>query len=976
MSQVELGWRRFNFFDKFIINDPEKPGERFLGLKDVVVDCCASVGDVVYLGEEKGAVFRVTKDFKEYFWRCFQHSLAHLKAVGAILLSVGKDEPTESLIKIWNTDQLEKGSPLLMRTIRIGHAQARTSTKCTMVTGDSNLRAVAIGFDDGTVAVYIGDILKDRAVTSQWLRVRDSSPQDGPITGLCLSTLSTTSGPMFVLFVLTPKIIQSHLIENKTIMHTLRHNSPNMNGVDRMCWAFDEIRQELVVANRDMVFFFNAQQCLDPNNTQGKCHALGRAHDTLQLVEADGFIALLTRQPALIPTSEAEWMSLVSVYDVNNKYIGFSCSLPSACTLIRLGSTIMILSRDGTLSALVPKHLNAKLEILYRKNFYDVALSLAKKCEEAVDKLPTIHAKYADYLYSKGDFANAIEQYKDTMGHLEPSYVIKRFLDASKIQQLCAYLETLHAKRLNNSHHTTILINCYAKMADKSKIRKFVEQTTKENCDLEAAISVLRSSSLYEPASLLALKHQMHGHHLRILIDDQRKYDRAIRYLQSLDPIIAVDYLEEYGRSLLEAQPEETMKLITKTVASIKENDFDASRLLKVFIVDSSKSTQFIETIIDKVPPICALTLKQTIIELRLREYVREKGNLQIDTFMSNVIPLISDDTEDHALQLARIFDCPPLQRFILERSEKKSPDLIQFYIKQGKLKDLIESCKKRKDRSLWLETLVFISQIREPIEERLLKEMLDEISSENLVHPLVVLEILSRSETLKVSTVREYVIQWLQKQEKQISEDKKAIVESEKRMVEVQAETEKLHFKVQTIQAAKCCACATALQLPAIHFLCKHSFHVHCFESYAEQADACPACAAKYTPSEQRIAQTEKLMQKGAHAIFQNELKNSSNGISIVADYVGRGLFSATSNTAASVRASHSTDAPRNNYSTNPFDEDNGDERSSNTTSSGGPTLLSRQISRVGRVPSGTKPQTISRNPFDESTNPFDSDE
>ena len=37
---------------------------------------------------------------------------------------------------------------------------------------------------------------------------------------------------------------------------------------------------------------------------------------------------------------------------------------------------------------------------------------------------------YGDHLYEKGDFEGAIAQYAYTIGHVEPSYVIRRFLDA------------------------------------------------------------------------------------------------------------------------------------------------------------------------------------------------------------------------------------------------------------------------------------------------------------------------------------------------------------------------------------------------------------------------------------------------------------------------------------------------------------------------------------------------------------------
>lgn len=42
--------------------------------------------------------------------------------------------------------------------------------------------------------------------------------------------------------------------------------------------------------------------------------------------------------------------------------------------LFTLDQCLMILSKDGTLSKLTEKKLNAKLDILFKKNLYDVAV--------------------------------------------------------------------------------------------------------------------------------------------------------------------------------------------------------------------------------------------------------------------------------------------------------------------------------------------------------------------------------------------------------------------------------------------------------------------------------------------------------------------------------------------------------------------------------------------------------------------------
>lgn len=68
-----------------------------------------------------------------------------------------------------------------------------------------------------------------------------------------------------------------------------------------------------------------------------------------------------------------------------------------------------------------------------------------------------------------------------TIGKLEPSYVIRKFLDAQRIHNLTAYLQALHRQSLANADHTTLLLNCYTKLKDSSKLEEFIKvcQNTK-----------------------------------------------------------------------------------------------------------------------------------------------------------------------------------------------------------------------------------------------------------------------------------------------------------------------------------------------------------------------------------------------------------------------------------------------------------------------------------------------------------------
>jgi len=64
--------------------------------------------------------------------------------------------------------------------------------------------------------------------------------------------------------------------------------------------------------------------------------------------------------------------------------------------------------------------------MLYRKALYGVALNLASTQQLEESSVADIHRQYGDHLYSKGDYDGAMQQYVQTIGFLQPSYVIRK----------------------------------------------------------------------------------------------------------------------------------------------------------------------------------------------------------------------------------------------------------------------------------------------------------------------------------------------------------------------------------------------------------------------------------------------------------------------------------------------------------------------------------------------------------------------
>lgn len=99
---------------------------------------------------------------------------------------------------------------------------------------------------------------------------------------------------------------------------------------------------------------------------------------------------------------------------------------------------------------------------------------VAKSQQYDIEGLVEIFKLYGDHLYLKGNHSGAMEQYLKTIGRLEPSYVIKKFLDAQRIHQLTAYLQELHKQGLASEDHTTLLLNCYTKLRDTERLNQFL----------------------------------------------------------------------------------------------------------------------------------------------------------------------------------------------------------------------------------------------------------------------------------------------------------------------------------------------------------------------------------------------------------------------------------------------------------------------------------------------------------------------
>ena len=102
--------------------------------------------------------------------------------------------------------------------------------------------------------------------------------------------------------------------------------------------------------------------------------------------------------------------------------------------------------------------------------------------------------------------------------------------------------------------------------------------------------------------------------------------------------------------------------------------------------------------------------------------------------------------------------------------------------------------------------------------------------------------------------------------------------------------EIQDLRTNARIFQLSKCTACTFTLDLPAVHFMCMHSFHLRCL---GDNEKECPECAPDYRSvleMKRSLEQNSKYQDQ-----FFQQVKSSKDGFSVIAEYFGKGIISKT---------------------------------------------------------------------------------
>ncbi|KAL4080725.1 hypothetical protein J3A83DRAFT_4423637 [Scleroderma citrinum] len=666
----------FTFFDVEAvrdIHDPNSPPELFKNAPEISAMTSSSAGLVV--ADVHGSIHILNQSFVSVAsWVAHLGGrVTHMIERKGTLVTIGEEDNVRSAImKIWSLAKVDKrtGGPTLLRSVKVQPSGKPHPVSCIALT--SNLSFLAIGLGDGTVLLY-RHLDQSLASTSGSLttvpkpRVIHEITTE-PVTFLGFTTSTPTSlspssdanpetdanghagasNPTLHLLITTTSSTYSYPLLPKV-------SSPSSALVDEIgaglrCVCIDWKERWAVVGRDESLYACAVGGRIGTYALEGEKYSL---HTHLNYVVVVlpashpppviatpgvkqrklGAVAIgMATSPGSAtpispsvtsagPTSSDTDMTRVVLVDMENKLVAYTGTFEGGVRdAISAWGHVYVVGNDGKITRLIEKPTPEKLSLLYEKNLYALALSVAQT--QGLDTTD-VHRHHGDHLYQRGDYDGAMREYIHTIGGVRASYVIRKFLTAHLTPLLMTYLQELHARGLANAEHTTLLLNAYAKAGDVARLDAFVRsegrvfrgeapslvsraeemslgegQSREPPFELDTAIRVCRQAGFFAHAAYLARRWGRHDDYLRVLVEDvggssvelkfgssgvsggskNEKdnirgvkvskgdtcgYKEAVSYLREVGGACAESGLARYGRALLDNLTEETTQLLT-----------------------------------------------------------------------------------------------------------------------------------------------------------------------------------------------------------------------------------------------------------------------------------------------------------------------------------------------------------------------------------------------------------------------------
>lgn len=572
---------------------------------------------------------------------------------------------------------------------------------------------------------------------------------------------------------------------------------------------------------------------------------------------------------------------------------------------------------------LVAKSLAAKLEHLFHVHLYVQAIpfihAYAARFPHA--RLPTVppsaalvpmrtrtpsvspvrmlvadvHRRFGEYLYARGDFANAMQQFCQTIGVVSPSIVIRQFLDAQRLQYLAVYLEALLHAGLANTDHAMLLLNCYTKLRDMSALDKFV-RSKDVPFDVPAAIDVCRRAACTSQAAYLAQAHKLHDTYLSIELRDANDADAALTYLSRLPAVEVVHSFATFARLLLDAEPRKTVDVLVH--AYVDGDGFDAvpfSAILSHFVGHAETLELFLERLCEghaTLPTDLLVLIHDTLLELYL-DHAHEKALAILQREPMAYTPsraLMLCTRAQYTVGLLCVYEQLGMVDAILQHwidAYEQDPTA------SARVLDTLERFGNE-HTELYVPVLAFFTSTKDLLDAHRAKveSILAYIDEHALLSPLEMVQLLGQNDVAPIGLLTPYLMAHVEHERAEVVSAEKLVASYRTEAQEKEAELAALQSsdEPRVFQEQACAMCKQPLELPSVHFMCGHSFRLPCLPD-GERTRECPICAAQHktvdTLRDTSMLRAPDMVLDAVHTADADD----GTGFDVLADLFAKGI-------------------------------------------------------------------------------------
>jgi vacuolar protein sorting-associated protein 11 len=302
--------------------------------------------------------------------------------------------------------------------------------------------------------------------------------------------------------------------------------------------------------------------------------------------------------------------------------------------------------------------------------------------------------------------------------------------------------------------------------------------------------------------------------------------------------------------------------------------------------------------------------LYTTLFEMYLHKSNEKKGDHHREEWEAKAKKLI--EGQDIPMESSNVLLLSHLSNFrdgtvLVKEQSGLLFDIFRSYTSAKDTRGVIKALRKYgpEEPQLYPAALAYLTSDPRILDEAGPDELagvLAKIDKDGLMAPLQVIQTLvgqngtnpKAGGVATMGMIKPYLHETIERERKEINANRTRIAAFRSETEQRRADLADLGSKPAVFQATRCSDCTQPLELPVVHFLCKHSFHQRCLRGGGADADTeCPLCARNNATI--RALRRSQVENSGRHELFKAELERSEDRFGTVADWFGRGVMGAS---------------------------------------------------------------------------------